>query len=69
MPKKGPTPLTNVRLAEDLLARMDALIPILAATPEGAAGHVTRSYVLRRSLAIGLTTLEEQYAPKPRRKG
>ena len=68
MAKKGPTPLTNVRLPEETLARMDALIPPIAATPEGAAGHVTRSYVLRRALAIGLTTLEEQYAPKGRRK-
>jgi predicted DNA-binding protein len=60
-------PLTAVRLPDETLERLDALVPILAATPEGAAGNVSRSYVLRRALAIGLDALESEY-PAKRRK-
>lgn len=61
-------PLTAVRLADDMLERLDALVPVLAATPEGAAGNVSRSYVLRRALAIGLDALEEQYPSARKRR-
>ncbi len=61
-------PLPAVRLPDATLTRLDAPVPILAATPEGAAGNMTRSYVLRRALAIGLDALEAQHPPSGKRK-
>lgn len=65
---KGNTPLTALRLPDALLARVDALIPILERTPEGAAAGVSRSYVMRLALARGLDALEADHGTPKRRK-
>ena len=59
----GKTP-TQLRLTQDLLARADALIAVMAADPEvRALGMPTRTAVLRLAIARGLQNLERQYQP------
>jgi hypothetical protein len=58
-PVKTPTQL---RLTQDLLARADALIGVMAADPEVRALSLpTRTAVLRLAIARGLRDLERQY--------
>jgi hypothetical protein len=60
-PAKTPTQLP---LTQELLARADALIAVMAADPEvRALGMPTRTAVLRVALACGLRDLERQYPP------
>ncbi len=55
---------TTLRLSEKLLARADALVPILSDVPEiEAMGQVSRSAVLRLALAKGIAQLEEEHPP------
>jgi hypothetical protein len=53
---------TQLRLTQDLLARADALIAVMAADPEvRALSMPTRTAVLRLAIARGLQDLERQY--------
>ncbi len=55
---------TQLRLTQDLLARADALIAVMAADPEVRALSLpTRTAVLRLAIARGLRDLEGQYQP------
>ncbi len=55
---------TQLRLTQDLLARADALIAVMAADPEvRALSMPTRTAVLRLAIARGLRDLERQYQP------
>ena len=58
-------PLT-VRVPESLVARIDALVPLLGDAPELAtAANVTRSDALRLCVLRGLEALEAEHkAPK-----
>jgi len=62
-------PLT-VRVPESLVARIDALVPLLADEPElAAAANVTRSDALRLCVLRGLEVLEAAHkAPKGKRR-
>lgn len=60
-----------MRLDPDIVARADALVPILAADPVlSSVGQVTRAAVLRMALRLGLDALEERHGRRrPTRKG
>ena len=59
----------TLRLQPALLARAEALVPLLADdTRHAGLGNVTRSTVLRVALARGLDALEAEYGMAPRRK-
>ena len=59
----------TLRLQPALLARAEALVPLLADdTRLAGLGTVTRSTVLRVALARGLDALEAEYGAAPRRK-
>lgn len=59
----------------DLVARADALVPVLEADPETRVhGRVSRSTVLRLALLRGLASLEVEHgqrppSPAPQRRG
>ena len=66
-PKKPADNLSvhlTVRLHADLVARIDALVPVFAASstlaPTGVAG---RADVLRAALEAGLSVVEQQHKP------
>jgi len=55
-------PLESVRLPADLMARAEALVPLMEKDPElSAFGRVSKSAVVRLALHRGLANLEEQY--------
>ena len=59
-----PNP-TVVRIPGDLVARCQALMPLLEQEPDLAAvGRLTTSAVIRVALSRGLASLEEQYKGK-----
>jgi hypothetical protein len=59
--------LTSIRLPQELLDRIEALVPVVAADPVFAAfGRVGRSSVLRLSLVRGVESLEKRYKAKSR---
>lgn len=60
--KKKETAPTPLRLTPELLARAEALVPVLSNVPSVASfGRVTRSTVLRLALYMGLEDLEKAY--------
>lgn len=59
--------VTTFRTPEDLIERAEALIRRIASDPElnpDGGGSVSRSYVLRTALRLGLDVLEEKYSKK-----
>ena len=58
---------TAIRMPEELVARIDALVEKMGSAPEFAAYRPTRSAVMRIALARGVEQLEEQYSKKARR--
>ena len=65
---KTPNP-TVVRIPGDLVARCQALMPLLEQEPDLAAvGRLTTSAVIRVALSRGLVSLEEQYKGKRKAK-
>ena len=59
--------VTTFRTPEDLIERAEALIGRVADDPElnpDGGGSVTRSYVLRTALRLGLDVLEDKYSRK-----
>ena len=55
-------PLESVRLPADLMARAEALLPLMEKDPElSSFGRVNKSSVVRLALHRGLLNLEEQY--------
>lgn len=55
-------PLESVRLPADLMARAEALVPLIEKDPElSSFGRVNKSSVVRLALHRGLKNLEEQY--------
>ena len=56
---------TALRLTPELLAKADALVPRIEASPAGQWGRITRSAVLRMALTEGLTALERRYPAPP----
>lgn len=60
---------TSIRIPEDFVKRADALARKLAKTPRFVAlGEMTRSKVLRLSIAIGIEQLEAEHDVGGRRK-
>lgn len=57
---------TSLRLGDDVLSRIDALIPALSADPVYAAFSVSRATVLRIALMRGLESLEATNARRLR---
>jgi len=55
---------TSLRLGDDVLSRIDALIPALSADPVYAAFSVSRATVLRIALMRGLESLETSNAQR-----
>lgn len=61
-------PLESVRLPADLMARAEALVPLMEKDPElSAFGRVNKSSVIRLALHRGLLNLEAEYS-KGKRK-
>ena len=52
---------TALRLTTELLARSDALVSRIEASPAGQWGRITRSAILRMALVEGLAILETRY--------
>lgn len=62
-------PLESVRLPADLMARAEALIPLIKKDPElSAFGQVNKSSVVRLALHRGLADLERQYGKKKKKR-
>jgi len=64
--------LQSARIPANLMARANALVPVLEGVPELAAfGRVTKSAVIRLALFKGLQALEDEYGKpsKTRAKG
>ncbi|MCZ7649606.1 MAG: ribbon-helix-helix domain-containing protein [Planctomycetota bacterium] len=63
--RRSQTPV-NVRLPDTMLARLDALAPLVGTAAELAmVDKVTRSDVLRLAVLKGLEQLEAEYAGHP----
>ncbi|MBN2359671.1 MAG: hypothetical protein JXR83_09465 [Deltaproteobacteria bacterium] len=57
---------TAIRMPEDLLVRIDALVEKMGDAPEFTAYSPTRSAVMRIALTRGVKSLEEEYGKKKR---
>jgi hypothetical protein len=60
---------TQLRLPREVLARAEALVPILAENPElRALGRLSKTAVLRLAVLHGLEVLEQRYRGKAKSK-
>ena len=64
---RRPSP-TTVRLDDKMIARIEALTPLLQATRYGDLGELSQSKVLRLAILRGLDVLESEVRNPPKAK-
>lgn len=59
----------SMRLPNELLERVDALVPVLQRQPEFSVWKISRPQVIRMAINVGLEHLEDRYGQEPTAEG